>query len=146
MPLIRGCLKNEKMNAFLKNLLIVYALLSIIVYMVTGFIAQPFKINGNSMFPTIRNGDLVLISKVSLLSGKRPATGDIVAFFDPADGKRILIKRVKEDCGQGYFVMGDNAESSIDSRVFGTVSGDRIIGKAIIILWPLRVISEICRD
>lgn len=35
-----------------------------------------------------------------------------------------------------YFVMGDNRNSSRDSRVFGPIDGDRIIGKAIAIVWP----------
>jgi signal peptidase I len=35
-----------------------------------------------------------------------------------------------------YFMMGDNRNNSRDSRSFGTVTKDRIIGEAIIRYWP----------
>ncbi len=35
------------------------------------------------------------------------------------------------------FVMGDNRSHSRDSRVFGPVPQDRIIGRAFVVLWPV---------
>src|SRR5512141_1831050 len=34
------------------------------------------------------------------------------------------------------FALGDNREQSTDSRAFGTVTDDRIIGKVILLFWP----------
>ena len=35
-----------------------------------------------------------------------------------------------------YFMMGDNRGNSTDSRVFGPISRDSIVGRAFVILWP----------
>ena len=35
-----------------------------------------------------------------------------------------------------YFLVGDNRENSFDSRMFGPISSDRIIGKAYLKIYP----------
>jgi signal peptidase I len=35
------------------------------------------------------------------------------------------------------FVMGDNRPQSYDSRMFGAISEDLIVGRAFVVLWPL---------
>lgn len=56
----------------------------------------------------------------------------------PATGDRTVEMplRVQEN---HYFVMGDHRETSIDSRraEIGPITGDQIVGKAILRLWPL---------
>jgi len=37
-----------------------------------------------------------------------------------------------------YFLLGDNQDRSADSRHFGAVSEDAMIGKAVLRLWPFR--------
>lgn len=36
-----------------------------------------------------------------------------------------------------YFVMGDNRVESFDSRAFGTIRADIILGRAVAIVWPV---------
>jgi signal peptidase I len=40
-----------------------------------------------------------------------------------------------------YFVLGDNRAHSLDSRIFGPIKKEQIIGRVIIRLWPLNSIS-----
>lgn len=36
-----------------------------------------------------------------------------------------------------YFMMGDNRDQSLDSRRFGTIPQDRVIGRAFVLFWPV---------
>jgi len=37
-----------------------------------------------------------------------------------------------------YFVMGDNRCDSLDSRVFGVISGSSIVGRSVAVTWPVK--------
>lgn len=41
------------------------------------------------------------------------------------------------------FVMGDNRSESYDSRVFGTIAQDRVVGRAFVLFWPLNRIGSL---
>lgn len=41
-----------------------------------------------------------------------------------------------------YFVLGDNRSASYDSRAFGTIRKEQIIGKVGFRLWPIRSLSQ----
>lgn len=57
------------------------------------FIAQPFVVDGSSMEPSLREGQRLIVSKVSYRVGE-PRRGDIVVFRYPANRRMRFIKRV----------------------------------------------------
>jgi nickel-type superoxide dismutase maturation protease len=82
------------------------------------------------MTPTFSSNDIVLVNRIRYLFTS-PKVNDIVASHDPRDGT-VLIKRITKIDGKGYFVQGDNKNSSTDSQVFGMIGKQEIIGKVII--------------
>jgi len=89
-------------------------------------------VHGDSMRPALEPGDRLLV--VGFLS-VRP--GDVVAVVDPRDGERVLVKRVAAiDPGDGITVLGDNPAASTDSRTFGPVRPDHVLGRAVYRYWP----------
>lgn len=86
------------------------------------------RVTGKSLEPDYRDGDYVLVSRIPLLL--RPARrGDVVAFLLPPYG--LLIKRVEHLTPQGeLFVLGTHP-ASVDSRQFGPVRRQDLLGKVI---------------
>ena len=61
------------------------------------FLVRLVYVNGNSMYPTLNNNDLMLVSRVFYT----PRTGDIVVFKkDAYDANKALVKRVIATEGQ----------------------------------------------
>lgn len=89
---------------------------------------QKYKISGHSMEPIFKNGDTILVSGLLYLF-KNPKINDIVAFKEK-NGK-ILVKRIKEIKDGKFFACGDNKKDSLDSKDFGFISKEFIIGKLI---------------
>jgi signal peptidase I len=172
-----------------------------------------------SMNPTILEGDRIFVNKLAydlkvpfttrhLAQWSDPKRGDIVVFYSPVDGKRLVkrvvglpgdaiamennhllvngnpsayepidqSKRMPSDADQfcvmedltgrkhpiqitprqpaprtfgpvsvpegAYFMMGDNRDNSGDSRYFGFVVRDRIIGRATAIVISLNILDR----
>ncbi|MBU3958637.1 MAG: signal peptidase I [Candidatus Omnitrophica bacterium] len=53
------------------------------------------------------------------------------------EGEKILVP------AESFFVLGDNSASSQDSRYWGFVPGENILGEAVVIYWPPRRIRII---
>jgi nickel-type superoxide dismutase maturation protease len=82
---------------------------------------------GNSMLPTLKDGDKVLVDRTAEI-----AVGDIVVARHPVEQTSELIKRVERINEHGhYFLVGDNREDSNDSRHFGAVTREYITGKVV---------------
>lgn len=89
------------------------------------FPLQRFTVFGDSMLPTLKRGQDVLV----WCWFYTPKIGDIVAI--KVQGKE-MIKRVRQmSSDRGTFVLGDNEKISTDSRKFGPIKKEQIIGKVI---------------
>ncbi len=88
-----------------------------------------FKVKDRSMAPRIREGQYVIVNRLAYLL-KKPRRGDIVVIRHPRDN-RFLIKRIAEVERGGYVVLGDNEKYSVDSREFGPISKDLMVGKVL---------------
>lgn len=90
------------------------------------------KVRGDSLAPEYSQGDFVLVSKIPFLFAL-PVPGDVIAFHQPGYG--LLIKRIQNSNADGGLnVVGSHPES-VDSRVFGPVRRNEIIGK---VIWHIR--------
>ena len=88
-----------------------------------------FKIKDKSMEPTVKAGDYVLVNKLAYIFGK-PSKGDIVVLKHPKEKDRFLIKRISRVTNSDeYYIVGDNKDYSQDSRHFGSIKKNSIVGK-----------------
>lgn len=85
------------------------------------------RIHGHSMEPTIKDGQVVLISEIPYVISN-PQLRDIVAFKNKG---KIFIKRISEIKSDTYYLTGDNKNDSLDSRSFGFVKRGQILGKVL---------------
>jgi len=106
------------------------------------------EVVGESMSPTLEEGDRVVVLRVP---GRLIRPGALVAFVDPRpierDGTpapdrrppappagydpRLIVKRVVGVSSRGVQVRGDNRGASTDSRQFGEVPHGLVIGRAL---------------
>jgi len=95
-----------------------------------------FRVEDESMRPTIEPGDYVLVNRWAYRV-RPPRRGDLVVVRDPELSDRFLVKRVSETQASTQIRLeGDNAAVSRDSRAFGAVPLDRIVGKVWLRLKP----------
>lgn len=155
---------------------------SIIVIPIRFFIAEPFLVRGESMDPTFKNNDYLIVEKIGARFEKIKR-GDVVVFSSPVEKGRDLIKRIIGLPGEKikildstvlitktdntelilnepyiafqsinlktetvlkdneYFVAGDNRPNSYDSRAWGPLPKENIIGRPIIRLYNFKSIG-----
>ncbi len=151
-------------------------LLTLLIFLVLRFAVQNYRVDGQSMEPSLHDQEYILVDKAAYLF-HAPDRGDVIVFEYPLDPQVDYIKRIiaipgdtitivgetvkvdgvtlsepyinKDDLfnpfgpitnrvvGPGeYFVMGDNRGNSSDSRDWGFVPRQNIIGKAALTYWP----------
>lgn len=88
---------------------------------------KAFVVDGESMYPVLKSGNKVLVDPKSQI-----AAGDIVLAQHPYKQGTQIIKRVTEiTMSDDYFLVGDNADESTDSRTFGKLRSTDILGKVV---------------
>jgi signal peptidase I len=113
----------------------------IIVFIFKLFFFDFIIAQGDSMEPAIKSGSVLIISRLSygmrlpwrqdyLFRWARPKEGEVVVFYTPTG--ELAVKRCSglTEFG-GFFAQGDNSLVSYDSRAYGPVSSDNIIGKVL---------------
>lgn len=65
----------------------------IIVMPIRLFIAQPFIVSGDSMYPTFHDGEYLIVDEISYNLGNIDR-GDVVVFRFPLEPKKFFIKRI----------------------------------------------------
>ncbi len=172
------------------------ALLAILVFLAVRASIQHYRVEGDSMDPTLEDGEFLLVNSLVYSHVNLQKIADFVPFWDPGppdvrqvfhgpergdivilnprqrhdrdlvkriigvpgdlfeirdgtvyiNGQRLIEPYIKEPWRaemapvripkDNYFVMGDNRNNSLDSRAFGLVVEDDIIGKAMASWWP----------
>ena len=112
--------------------------------------ARIMRVHGRSMTPALHPNDLILVQQDGF-SLRPPRRGDLVAVCPDVLGGRAIVKRLiglpqdvlkvngrewRLSDGE-FFVVGDQQEGSLDSRVFGPVRRQEMIGPVQGRLWPI---------
>ncbi|MGP8074104.1 MAG: S26 family signal peptidase [Thermoplasmata archaeon] len=96
-------------------------------------------VEDESMLPALRPGDRLLVDP-TYYRGRRPARGDVVVLRDPERPGRLLVKRVGATEGEPdpsgapvpsgtLYLIGDDPARSRDSRSFGPVPLNGLVGR-----------------
>ena len=108
------------------------------------------RVYGHSMAPLLHPGQLVFVDEHAY-AAREPFLGELVAARPEAlGGAQTFVKRIaglphervsfdgrEWELGDGeYFLVGDHQEHSLDSRTFGPVTQDELVGPVTARLWP----------
>jgi len=94
---------------------------------IIGLPGETVEITDGKVFILESDGTKIQLKENYILSGKTKTYG----------GQELKVKLSKDE----YFVMGDNRDFSFDSRVWGPVKKDFIIGRVVLRLFPLSKIE-----
>ena len=89
---------------------------------------QHLRVIGNSMEDTISEGDLIIYKNINPKNNELEV-GDIVVAFHPKIKNKLIVKRIYQIHQNKVYLRGDNSLSSTDSREWGLIELDLIVGK-----------------
>lgn len=152
-------LQNKTSPQIFRTIQIVILTVVLLLLLLVVVLFKIVQVEGNSMYPTIKSGTILLVQRHNIFT-KELQKNDIIVFNhngtqyikrivavsgDKISSENAFLKigdMVYEKypyTGDMYkldknevFVVGDNAEKSMDSCHFGVINKDEIIGKCII--------------
>ena len=134
-----------------------------LTFFFTAFILSQFVtfscVNSKSMMPTIQPKDVILVEKITpalkKVAGFQFPSNSIVFFtppplftsylennqLPPIPSKDLIVKRIKStpqvtESPVCLSVLGDNAPASLDSRYWGCLPVDNIVGSPLLRIYP----------
>lgn len=89
-----------------------------------------YLVSGASMEPALHDGDWLIVD-LKAYHRRLPEPGHVVVARDPREPTRELIKRVERIDAERQlaWLAGDNRDESTDSRHFGPIRCDEVIGQ-----------------
>ena len=143
------------------------------VVLIRSFIATPVRVDGDSMNKTFKNGDILILYKLSKI--KR---FDVIVLHEEKDNEKIIKRvigmpgdtvaikdgeiyindeKIDDEYAYGmtsdyeritlksdeYFILGDNRLISKDSRYFGPIKEKEIKGKVVFRIFPFSKFGKI---
>ena len=74
--------------------IIKFTIISILIVLpIRFFVAQPFIVRGESMYPTYSDGQYLIVDEITYRK-EQPARGDVIVFKYPKDMSKYFIKRI----------------------------------------------------
>ena len=111
-----------------------------VIFILKLFVFDFIVAQGQSMEPSIKSGTVLIVSRLRyglqiplkqgyLIRWSKPKAGEVVVFYTPMG--ELAVKRCVIIEGKSFFAEGDNDLSSYDSRAYGFVPIENIIGKVL---------------
>lgn len=82
-----------------------------------------FKVKGNSMYPVLRDNDLIVVRKTPPESLRR---GNILVYHQDEMGEYLIHRLVRKGMGDALYLRGDGCNLSLELARTGSVIGQAI--------------------
>lgn len=84
---------SDTWKGLLKDLFTLALLIFLVVIPIRAFVISPFVVDGDSMYPTFKNLDYLIIDEF-IYNFKEPSRGDVIVFRYPNNPSIFYIKRI----------------------------------------------------
>ena len=107
-------------------MVVVLILAAVVLLLVVLVLLPRVTVTGHSMVPVLHDGHRLLVLPL------RPVEGRMVVLRHPRQPGRLIVKRVTRIHADGQIeVVGDNIVASTDSRHFGPVPRELVLGRPV---------------